>query len=95
MGQFSPLPFAIPASASGFTYLVELDMGGTVHQEILWKSVEKISVGFVLCLVCGALIWLGDDEIIVGGGFHMKGVRNSVVFLVALLHLTNATVDLV
>jgi hypothetical protein len=63
-------------------------MGGTVHQEILWKSVEKISVVLVLCLVCSALIWLGDNEIVVGG-FHMNQVRNSVVFLVALLLLAN------
>jgi len=57
-------------------------MGGTVHQEILWRSVEKISVGLVLCLVCSALIWLGDNETLVGG-FHMNQVRNAVVFLVA------------
>ena len=88
MGRFSPLPFGIPARASGVTYLVELDMGGTVHQEILWNSVEKISVGLVLRLVCSALIWLGYNETL-GGGFHMNQVRDSVVFLVALQILAN------
>jgi hypothetical protein len=67
-------------------------MGGTVHQEILCKSVEKSSVGLVLCLVCSALIRLGDDEIVMRG-FHMNKVRNSGFFLVALLLLTNATFD--
>ena len=88
MGRFSPLPFAIPARASGVAYLAELDMGDTVHQEILWKSVEEISVVLVLCLVCSALIWLGDNETLVGG-FHMNQVRDSVVFLVALEVLPN------
>jgi hypothetical protein len=67
-------------------------MGGTVHQEILCKSVEKSFVGLVLCLVCSALIRLGDDEIVMRG-FHMNKVRNSGFFLVALLLLTNATFD--
>jgi hypothetical protein len=92
LGQFSPLPFAVPAGAPRVTYLAELGMGGTVHQTILWKAVEKISVGLILCLVCSALLWLGDNEMVVGG-FHMNQVRNSVVFLVALLLLANATFD--
>jgi hypothetical protein len=37
-------------------------MGDTVNQEILWKSVEKISVGLVLCLVCSSLVWLGGRK---------------------------------